>query len=502
VSAEAMRDITEGPVGRAVLRLAWPVVASEAIHTLFHFVDLAWVGRLGAWATASVSSSMFALWTVFAIGNLVATGLTAQVSRAMGAGDRDRAAHVAAQGLLLAVGLGGLVGVAGWFGAGPLFHALGVSAEVARGGASYFAICAAGAPAAFFYLGSSAVMRSCGDTRTPLLVTASALAANGVLAPFLIYGWGPFPRWEVAGAAIATVLCMSAGAVAFLVIAARGHRSFPFRAASLAGPDFAVLTGQIRIGAPYALVGILFSVNYLVFARVAAAFGDAAVAVIGISNRLESVTYLGADGFAAASATMVGQNLGAGRPDRAEKAARIATAIMAVAATAYTALLLVAPALLLRIFTPDPQVVVLGCGYLRILALCQIATAVEGTLGGVFAGSGDTVPPMTIHLVFGLLRPPLAVLLVGPLGLAGVAVTITASCIVRASLLGGIFVRGRWKTHELPGWIPPPLPGDEAPDLSVGVPPFPGSPAPGREASSRSAPPVARSSRSGRPDPR
>jgi len=461
--------ITKGPVGQAVVRLAWPVVLAEALHTLFHIVDIAWVGRLGAWATAAIASSMFALWTVFAVANLVATGLTAQVSRSLGAGDRERAGHANAQAMLFAFGLGCIVALLCWLLAGRLFVALGATPAVARAGGRFLTIYGAGAPFSFLYTTSSAAMRASGDTRTPMIITASALAANAALDPLLIYGWGPFPRWEVAGAACATVLCQTAAAAAFLTLASRRHPAFPLEPRSLLRLDARVIGLQARIGAPYCLVGTLFSLNYLLFSAVAARFGDAALAVIGISNRLESITYLAADGFAVAAATLVGQNLGASRPERAERGAWLATATVSAAAAGLTLILLLFPRELFRIFTPDPAVIGLGAGYLRILALCQVATAVEGVLGGVFAGAGDTVPPMTIHLLFGAARPGLAyALAVGlGLGLTGIALTISITCILRAALLLAIFLRGGWKRHRLPGWIPPPLPAEDAPDLTT-----------------------------------
>jgi putative MATE family efflux protein len=461
--------LTSGPVGPAVFRLAWPVVLSEAIHTLFHMVDIAWVGRLGAWATAAVSSSMFVLWTIFSLANLVGVGLTAQVSRAIGAQDRERAARATAQAVVFSFSLGIAVSVLMILFSERLFLAIGASPEVVHAGGAYLRIFAAGAPLFFLSITLGAAMRAAGDTRTPMIVTSIALGTNALLDPLLIYGWGPFPRLEVSGAALATIICQAGGGFALIVLAFRGHAGLPFQVRSLLRPEPATMLAQARIGAPYSLVGILFSVNYILFAAVAARFGDAAIAVVGISNRLESITYLGADGFAVAAATLVGQNLGAGRPARAERATWIASGLMGTAAAILTVLFLLFPRALFGVFTGEGEVVSIGVSYLRILALCQVATALEGVIGGAFVGAGDTVPPMVIHLVFAIVRPVMAIgLAVGTgLGMNGIALTITATCIVRAMVLVVIFRRGRWKDKGLPGDHPSILPPEDAPDLAV-----------------------------------
>lgn len=460
--------ITRGPVGRAVLRLAWPVLLSETLHTLFHIVDIIWVGRLGASATAAISSSFFSLWILMSLGNLISVGLTAQVSRAIGAGERSRAGRATAQAWVFAAGLGLVVAIVCWGFADELFRFMGLSGEAARPAADYLRIYAAAGPISYLYMTSSAAMRAAGETRRPMQITAIALTANALLDPLLIYGWGPLPGLGVAGAAIATVICQTGAAATFVLIALRRHPALPVEWRELVRPDPGLIATQARIGAPYFLVGSIFSINYMVFAWIAAPLGDAAVAVLGIGNRLESITYLGADGFAVAAATLVGQNLGAAQPGRAERGVRIAMAAMVTVAAGLTAVFVLVPAQLFAAFSSDPLVLELSVGYLRVLALCQVATAVEGVLSGAFAGSGDTLPPMLIHLVFGVIRPPLAWLLAVRLGMGmnGVAVTIAGTCIARALILYFIFRTGRWKHHRLPDVVPRPLPSEEAPDLA------------------------------------
>jgi len=229
-----------------------------------------------------------------------------------------------------------------------------------------------------------------------------------------------------------------------------------------------MLGSLARVGVPYCLIGMLYSVVYLFYAKIAAHFGDAALAILGIGNRLESITYLTAEGFAVATSTFVGQNLGARNPARAEEGAWRATWIMSALGAGIGVLFLVAPELLLRCFTADAAAIELGIPYLRILAICQIFTGLEGAVGGGFVGAGDTVPPMLIHVGFALVRFPLAAWASWGLGLGiyGIAWTMSLTCILRGVLLAFWFRRGRWKTKSLPGSLRP-FPSPEEPETTM-----------------------------------
>jgi putative MATE family efflux protein len=457
--------VLKGPIGRALLGLAGPVIAGEALHTAFHIVDLFWVRALGPWATAAITTSMFTLWIAFSLANLVITGLGAHVSRAIGAGDRERAGHVVAQAFWLCIFLSIPVMTLGAAGAGALYRLVGTDPQVSAAGTSYLRIIALGMPFTFLYLTAGAVMRACGNTRTPMKITSACVVVNAAIAPLLVYGVGPVPALGVAGSAVATVASIGLAVVIYVVLVRRGHPDLPVRAASLVRPDRDMLLSLVRVGAPYCAVGTLFSAVYLWYAHLASAFGEASLAILGIGNRLESITYLTADGFAIASSTFVGQNLGAGDPSRAERGAWHAARIMSAIGAGLGLIFLLAPEPLLMIFTTDAGALRIGVPYMRILALCQVFTGMEGAIGGGFAGAGNTVPPMIVHVAFAVARVPLAWWAVSGLGLGifGITWTMTLTCIVRASVLAWWFRRGNWKTQELPG-ARRPLPPAEEPE--------------------------------------
>jgi putative MATE family efflux protein len=435
-----MSRITEGPIVKTVLRLAWPVIAAEGLHTAFQVVDVAWVGNLGKDATAAVTTSMFAVWIIFALSELVNTGVMAYVSRSIGMKDDARAREVATQGLNLALILGLVVAVFGSLAAGPLFRLLAVDPEVARLGGKYLRIVAWTSPASFLYLGGANVLRARGDTRRPLLVTLGGVLLNATIDPLFIYGL----KLGIEGAAIATAICQSLAVVAFAYLVPLDRRR-------VLRFDWKLVGNLAKTGAPYCLMIVGFSGVYLWFTHLVTPFGAAAVAVVGLSNRMESLCYLPADGFRVASATMVGQNLGAGKPARAVRAAWTGVGMISILAAVLSTVFALFPAQLFHFFTNDPRIIELGVPYLRVIAMCQISSGIEGAISGGFAGAGDTTPPMIIHGTFAVLRLPLAVLAVHRLGLDGIAWTISGTCIVRSVILVGWFLRGKWTTRKLDG---------------------------------------------------
>ncbi|NNE43044.1 MAG: MATE family efflux transporter, partial [Gemmatimonadetes bacterium] len=296
------------------------------------------------------------------------------------------------------------------------------------------------------------VYRSCGDSRTPMLVVGIGTVLNIILDPLLILGVGPFPHLGVAGAAIATVIaeCVVLGVWAVLYF----RRSFPLPVEiSRAREAFSPRRARqiVQIGTPEALIGVLYSVVYLFIASITGAFGAATTAALGIVNRLEAITYLTASALGMGVATLVGQNLGAGSVERAEASAHRGAALSAWVSGAVTVVFLAAPEAVVGLFTTSPEVIREGALFLRIVAISQVAMGLELIYGHAFAGAGDTLPPMYISVSMSVLRIPLAWWLAVPLGLGAPAIwwTITVTCLVRGLATVYWFRRGGWKRKDL-----------------------------------------------------
>jgi putative MATE family efflux protein len=449
IGAGERERILSGPPVPTLLRLAWPVLVSMMLHTLFNLVDTAWVGRLGPGPLAAVATARFAVWTLLGFAEMVSVGLTAYVARRVGSGDWDGARRSTAQGMI-----GALLVSLPFVALAPvlprwLFGLLSPDPEVARGGTEYLSWVFAGSSPVFLLVALEAVLRAWGDTRTPMVVTAVALGLNMVLDPLLIFGWGPFPRLEVLGAAVATVVAFAVGSALLLAIVWHRPQVRPAgRAFRWPWPE---LPGILRIGSPTTLDTLLFSVVYLVLSAWVARLGTAPLAALGVGNRLEALSYLTALSLGVATATAVGQNLGSGRPARARLFVRRALALVSLPAGIFTLLFLFGGRILFGLFTTDPEVLEAGAVFMAILALCQPFVGWEIILYEAYAGAGYTLVPTAISVAMSLLRIPLAYLVVHetPWGLAGVAWVLTLTCMVRALMLWSLLPRRGWTRVRL-----------------------------------------------------
>jgi putative MATE family efflux protein len=425
-------------------------------------VDALWVRGLGVEATAAVTTSMFVMWWVYSLNDIFAIGVTAYVSQLLGAGDRSRAGVAAFKGLRASALLGLIGTAAGLFAARPIYGLMGASPGVLDQGERYLSVLLAAAPVPMMALTCESIMRSSGDTRTPLLIDLCAVAFNAVLDPILIYGFGPVPAMGVAGAAWATVVAQSAMLAGYLVVAARGHRAFPL-ARRAAGPPVRI-GGMARVGMPAALIGMLFSVVYVVFARSASRFGAASLAIVGIANRIEAIPFMTGAAIGTAGAALVGQNLGAGRPERAAEAIRIGVRWIVVISLVLTAVLMAFPHAFIGMFTADPEVHRVGAPYLRVLSASLVFVGIEVVMSEAILGSGHTAAISWIFSSVSLLRIPLAFWVPDwtGLGVLGIGWLITVTCVGRTLLIMAWVARGSWKRglhrelHEAP--VAPPTP--------------------------------------------
>jgi putative MATE family efflux protein len=325
---------------------------------------------------------------------------------------------------------------------------------VVAAGTAYLRVVLLGAPFLLTAMTCEIAMRAAGDTRTPFLVDLFSISLNVVLAPVFIYGLGPVPKLGVAGAATATVISQVVMLGCYGIVALRRHPSFPL---ALRAPGAPVGIGALaKVGVPAALIGVLFSVVYVAFVRAVSPLGEAAVAIIGVANRIEAIQFILSVTIGMAGSAMLGQALGAGDPVRAQEVLRTAQRWAIALSSGLTVLLLVVPDRFLALFTRDAALMAIGVPYLRILALTVIATGIEIATAESVMGSGHTREISTIYTAFSVIRIPLA--FVVPhwrhAGVFGIAWLITITCTLRAALLVGWAARGTWRrglTRELQG---------------------------------------------------
>lgn len=444
-------DLTRGSVSRALFHLALPLMGAMFLETSFNIVNAIWVGRTGTTSFAAVNLSSFPIWLLFALAGIVTTGTNAVVAQKLGGEDPAGARVAGALGIRWAILLGVVQSVAVLLGGRLLLRSMAgpnpdVEALVDLGYA-YLAFLFLFAPVHCANEAISSVLRAYGDTRTPMKVYALGFTVNFLLDPFLILGWGPFPRLDILGAAIATNVSFLLVLTIYTVLLARGRLVYRLPEAAPRSLDRALLKRIVSIGLPPSLASVTFCLVYMMLTPIVGHFGAEALAALGIGHRVEGISYLVCYGFALASVTLVGQNIGAGREDRAEQAAWTATGVVAAFTTVVGFTFWFAPGPLASLFTDDPEVHRIAVQYLRIIAVSQVFMGVAIVLDGAFAGAGRTVPPTMVSVPTALMRVPVAFFAVfhWGVGLVGVWWAISSLTILRGALTLGLFRAGLWR---------------------------------------------------------
>jgi putative MATE family efflux protein len=451
VATKPRSDILEGSLTRPVLRLMWPLFTGYVFQASFNIVDMYWVGRLGADALAAVGSCAFMVWMMIALSEMVGVGALSHASRHLGAGRGEEAGRVLGSSLVAAMVIAGVIGVVGVSLAGWIFRLTGTEESVAVLGTSYLTILFQGLPFLFLFFVMESLFRAGGNTSIPMTVLIANFILNMVLDPFLIFGWGPFPEMGVAGAALATVLSRFVGAAVLGIVLWRVARNLGYQRPPSSTVSVPVMLRLLRVGVPAALAGAGFAIIYLFVVRVQAIFGTIAVAALVVGLRTEGIFYYVNASFGRAAATMVGQNLGAGQPERAAAAPVRAILLAEIGmATATVVFLTLAPQLV-GIFIDDPEVIRAGSHFLRIISWAMLFLAVEIVLFQTAAGAGDTIPAMLIVVPGTALRVPLGYFLGVTLGMGyqGVFWAIALTVVLKATLFVVWFRLGRWKEKAL-----------------------------------------------------
>jgi MATE family multidrug resistance protein len=367
-----------------VLRLAWPILVSMLSFTAMIVVDSIFVGQLGTAPLAALGIAAPAVFLLFAFGLGLIRGVKVVVSQRVGAGDDVAGERALWQMLALAVGIGLALALLAPFGR-PLFVAMGATPEVIAFAVPYYAVRALGAPLTLLRHGVAAWLEGQGDMRTPMVATLIANGLNILLDPVFIFGWGPVPGMETAGAAIATVLAVAVGDLYLAWRVAR--REGP---AISRRPDRRLLASIWRVGSPMGTRQLLEVGAWTVFVSLLARVGEEHLAAHVVVLRIVSVSFLPGYAVGEAGSVLVGQALGARRPELAEQAWRASVRLAVTVMVACAGVFLAIPEALLAPFGVSGEVVVLGRELLVVAAVFQLFDAVAMVGQSVLTGAGDT----------------------------------------------------------------------------------------------------------------
>jgi len=445
------QDFTQGSLGRAIVLLSVPTILEMSMESLFGIVDVFWVASLGADAVAAVGLTEGLLTLIFAAAMGLCMGTTAMVARRIGEKDAQGAAVAAVQSILLGLLISLPIGLGGALFAPQLFRAMGASPEVVSAGSSFGAIMLGGNATIFLLFLINAIFRGAGEAVSAMRALWIGNAVNLILDPCLIFGWGPFPEMGVTGNAIATNIGRGIGVLYQVSVMRRGNGRLMISREQIR-IDWPVLWRLLKVSLSGMFQFLIPMVSYLVLVRMVSMFGSAALAGYTIALRIIIVAILPAWGMCNAAATLVGQNLGAKQPDRAEKSVwRIGFYNMVfLCGVAVTFIAFAEP--MIRFFTQDSSVIPFGVDCLRMVSYGYGFYAYGMVLVQAFNGAGDTNTPTLINVFcYWLLQLPLAYIMAMPFGLGAqgvfLAITIAESVLAVVSIF--FFRLGRWKEQQI-----------------------------------------------------
>src|SRR5215213_4197305 len=443
------RDYTRGPIGRSILLLAVPMVLEMIMESVFAVVDIFWVSHLGTDAAATVGLTESLMTLVYALAIGLSIGAMAMVSRRIGEGNPDGAARAAVQAIALALIVSIIIGLVGAPLAPKLLALMGGSPWVIEHGSAFTRVMLAGNISVVMLFMINAIFRGAGDAAIAMRTLWLANWINIILGPCLIFGLGPFPKLGIVGAAIATTIGRGTGAIFAISKLIRSGGRFNIERRHLR-IEPSVISRMIRLSATGTFQVFIGMASWIGLVRIISSFGSNAVAGYTFGIRVILFALLPSWGMANAAATMVGQALGAGDPQRAERAVWKAGFYNMIFLGVIGLLFIFFAPQIIWFYTDDPNVAHYGVDCLRIVAYGFLFYAYGMVLGQSFNGAGDTWTPTIINLfVFWLWEIPLGYLLsvkfgMGPEGVF-TAITIAFSTLAVVSAL--VFRRGRWKTR-------------------------------------------------------
>jgi len=452
---EALRgshqDFTTGGLNRAILLLAIPMVLEMVLESLFAVVDVFWVGRVGANAVATVGLTESLMLLIFAIGMGLSLSTTAMVARRIGEKDPEDAAVAGVQAIILGLIVAFGLGVPALIFAPKLLGLMGASPEIIATGSGYARIALGGSGVVVLLFLNNAIFRGAGDAAIAMRLLWVSNIINLILDPCLIFGWGPFPRMGVTGAALATFTGRGIGVLYQFYRLMRGTERIRVLRRQIR-VNFQVIWRLIRVSLTGIFQFMIAQTSWIVLVKIISESGADALAAYTIAIRIVIFVILPSWGLSNAAATLVGQNLGAQQPERAETSVWRTGLYNMIFLGGVGVLFLIFAPQVIHIFTHDPAVVPLAVTALRIVSTGNIGFAYGMVMLQAFNGAGDTLTPTIVNFFgFWMFEIPLAYWLALRLGwhANGVywSIVIAEAAVAVASIL--LFRQGKWKLRKI-----------------------------------------------------
>lgn len=443
-------DLTKGNIIEKLVKLALPIMGTAFIQIAYSLIDMIWVGKIGSNSVAAVGTAGFYPWLAMAFIMISKVGGEIKVAQSVGEKNEKDIKYYIKSSIEINMILSFLYGLTliifkealvGFFQLGDL--------DVIRMSEQYLVIIGFGMMFYFINPVFTSIFVGLGNSKSPFKINTIGLVTNIILDPILIFGLGPFPKMGVAGAALATITSHIIVSLCFIYIIIK-DKSNHFKIKLFREVDFSYYKTLFVLGTPVALQNGLFTIFSMVMGVIVASFGPVAIAVQKVGSQIESISWNSCEGFASALSSFVGQNYGANKIDRINKSTKYALVVVFIWGVLTTAILVFLGEPIFKSFINEPEAILKGTDYLKILGYSQLFMCLEITVAGIFKGLGRTYIPSIIIAVLTGCRIPLALLLCRPdiLGLNGIWWSITLSSVVKGILLVSILVVLR-KTHKL-----------------------------------------------------
>ncbi len=445
-------QLVQGPILRSLITLAVPLILANVLQAAYQLIDAFWVGRLGGTAVAAVSVSFPIMFLTISLGIGFAVAGSTLIAQYFGAGEHDSVNHIAAQTILMIVLISVVLGIIGYILTPVFLDALGVAPDVYDGALGFMRVSFIGLTFNFAFFMFQSILRGVGEVKIPVYIVLGTVILNFGLDPLFIYGWGPIPANGVAGAAIATVGTQSIAAIIGITILLKGKYHVRLHIHDLA-PDWKYVKRAFFLGFPASIEQSARALGLTVMTFLITSFGTVSMAAYGVGSNILQVVMIPAMGLAMATATLVGQNIGAGNMERAAKIARLATWIGFAALEIFGIIVFFTARYLVAFFVPnDPAVIQSGGIFLRIMALSWGFIGVQFCLSGVFRASGNMVLTMMLTLISQwVLQFPVAYVLSKHTALAitGIWWSVPIANGIMGIVTILIYMKGDWKKKRL-----------------------------------------------------
>ena len=446
------RKLTEGSILNSLVRLALPIILANVLHTMYQLIDTFWLGRLSANAVASVSISFPILFLVLSLGGGLTLGGSVIVAQYFGAENKKKVDYSSSQTVFVIFIISIFLALIAYLLAEPMMVLIGAEPPILQDSVDYFQVSSFGFIFLFMFFVFQSLMRGIGDVMLPMYVVLITVLLNLILDPLFIFGFGSIPGYGVKGAAYASIITQAISAIIGLGILFRGKRGIKIHLSQMRF-DWKWTKRLFRIGIPTSLDQSARAAAMTVIIVLVTGFGTEVVAAYGIGVRILSLIVIPALGFAMATTTLVGQNIGARQIKRAEKVGNLSAKIAMYGLTSIGLLLFLFAEPVTAFFVPnDPQVIQDGALFIKIMAPSFGILGVQQVLNGVFNGAGFTQASLLISIFnLWMIRFPVAFLLSENTDLAEVGLWWAFPI---SNLLGGLvafiyFKMGYWKVRTI-----------------------------------------------------